>query len=241
MIPPNPIAAMAELLAAFVPAPFSPETLERHVATRAHTSVCAAQAVGALRLFVQALEAGSLQRLAVGYENASADLADLASAAMRARDALDAERRAAAQVLREDAAGRVVHDGAVMTLMHLAMGDAKHAAGLARQAAEDAARLPETLAAAGLSEAEIRAVLDARQGCLHEAGQRHREASHAAQARVEALEGFLRDPLRRLDRLAPALVTEIVARSNSQAGRAAVPLVTVAQTQPESSLTDAAL
>jgi hypothetical protein len=211
----NPIAALAELLPALVAAPLTPQTLEIHIATRAQTSLAAAQAAGSLRQLAMSLEASALQRLVVGHEGAVGDLSTLASVAMEVREALIDERRAAAQFLRDDAASRVKYDGVAMTLLGQAQDAVRHAKAAEKAAIADSAKLPESLAAAGLGPAEIAAVLAARQGTLDDAAHRHAEAAHAAQDRVDALQKFLRDPLRRLDQLGGDLATDLAARHDA--------------------------
>jgi hypothetical protein len=233
MNPPSPISQFTELLQQLVPAPMTPETVARHVATRNQTSLAAAQAAGALRQLFTTLEASSLQRLTVAHENGAADLTDLASAAMRTKDAFDAERRAAKQVLGADAASRVKYDGVAMTLLGQAMEGVKGSKAAAQAATLNDSELRKSLSSAGLSVAEVDRIVLARADDQDTTAQHHRDAAETALARADALQRYLGDPLRDLSKLGTDLAAEIVERTDLAARHHAARATPHSQTASE--------
>lgn len=187
------------------------------------TSKAAAAAVGELRALFQVLSPDDLLRRASSMpRDGAAWLNEMAAAARELRMSLGAERRAATQLLDADRVERHRHD---VGACRLAVA-AQETIDASRRTAEapDVPLDRADLAAAGLDDAEVEAII-ARRRAEGDAQSRARTQAQAVlveqEARAALIGRFLTDPLRRLSQLPEALADEIQAATDLNEQRAA--------------------
>lgn len=189
------------------------------------TSKAAAAAAAELRALFQVLSPEDLLRRASSMpRDGAAWLNEMAAAARELRMSLGAERRAAAQLLDADRVERHRHDVGACRLAVAAQEtiDANRRTAEAPDVPLDQIRAD--LAAAGLDDAEVEAII-ARRRAEGDAQSRARTQAQAVlveqEARAALIGRFLADPLRRLSQLPEALADEIRAATDLNEQRAA--------------------
>lgn len=189
------------------------------------TARAAAAAAAELRaLFAQLSQEDLLRRASQMPRDGATWLNEVATAARELRVSLGAERQAAAQLLDADRVERHRHD---VGACRLAVSTQETID--AHRRAADAPEVPldqirADLAAAGLDDAEVEAIIARRRAegdVLSRARTQARAVITEAEARATLIGRYLGDPLRRLSQLPEALADEIRAATAANEQRAA--------------------
>jgi hypothetical protein len=181
----------------------------------------ARDAAAALSQLFTTLSAQDLLICAAAMPDGVAWLKELNQSAASMRAALLSKRGASDAMLKSDTVQLYQLDSAAITLYQRYSTEAQGHKARCAQEESTAQQMRSSLAAAGLSDAEIARTLAHRAAGENSRADDCRTAQIDAELRVAALESFLADPLRRLDVLGPALEAERLELHEALATRSA--------------------
>lgn len=220
----------------------SPETLPAliQISQSREAQIAAESALIELRLLATSMRASSLLRYAAGEPGGQAWLASLGEDLRKLRQILAHETDHAKEMLKADAVVRHRLDGAAGALISEAADVQSRHLSAAASARREVSAVKNELALAGLSAAEVDAVIAARRGQTPEVVA-HEHAAQSATLKCQALSAFLQDPLRSTSCLDATLLGELedkvasmtaqaadaIERSRSWANRQVAPAVAV--------------